>query len=79
MRHNNHDGTFSHAENDRLTAFDQAHGLVQTQRPTLAEDEEELIRIHREDRCSWWHRGDGVLVRHRSDFHPAQVLVEHDV
>jgi hypothetical protein len=74
-RHN--DGSFTTEENNRLTAFNEARGLVEMDRPTVEEDVDHLAYIHQAAHRRWWRRGYGIL-SNGVDFRPSQVMAEKE-
>lgn len=59
-------------ELQRLTGYIARECPAPEYRPTLAQDAIELIRLHRERQCRWWHRGE-ILV-HGQGFEPGRVV-----
>lgn len=71
------DGSFNTEENNRLTAFNEARGLVEMDRPTYEQDPDQAVSNHWHARCRWWHKGAGILVN-APDFKPAQIMAEKE-
>ena len=76
----NRAGGLEAEENRRLREYEYDEGLIITDRPTLSENADRLLKIFRDrpNPCRWWRADCGKLVDGEWIESPAVVLSKHE-